>query len=206
MEMTVQGKQIDIGDALRTHVTEKLTDIDQKYFNHATDATVTFSREGHGSGLFRVHISMRVGKNIMVITEATEKDPYLAFDSASEKAAKRLRRYKRQLRDHHARRTKTPEEEMMKARYYTLAMNGGVETPEQDNEEGLEADVPQGDDPVVVAEISTEIETLSVSDAVMRMELADRNALLFRNASTNRLNMVYLRNDGNVGWVDPQEK
>lgn len=206
MEMTVQGKQIDIGDALRTHVTDKLTDIDQKYFNHATDATVTFSREGHGSGLFRVHISMRVGKNIMVITEATENDPYLAFDSASEKAAKRLRRYKRQLRDHHARRNKTPEDEMMKARYYTLAMNGGIETPEQDNEEGLEADVPQGDDPVVVAEISTTIETLSVSDAVMRMELADRNALLFRNASTNRLNMVYLRNDGNVGWVDPQEK
>lgn len=206
MEMTVQGKQIDIGDALRTHVTDKLTDIDQKYFNHATDATVTFSREGHGSGLFRVHISMRVSKNIMVITEATENDPYLAFDSASEKAAKRLRRYKRQLRDHHARRNKTPEEEMMKARYYTLAVSGGVETPEQDNEEVPDDGVPQGDDPVVVAEILTDIETMSVSDAVMRMELADRNALLFRNASTNRLNMVYLRTDGNVGWVDPQEK
>ncbi|MCB1681756.1 MAG: ribosome-associated translation inhibitor RaiA [Rhodospirillales bacterium] len=208
MEMTVQGKQIDIGDALRTHVTDKLSDIDQKYFNHATDATVTFSREGHGSGLFRVHISMRVGKNIMVITEATENDPYLAFDTASDKAAKRLRRYKRQLRDHHARRQKTPEEELMKARYYTLALNGGAEAMEQDNEEILEDhddDVPQGDDPVVVAEITTEIETLSVSDAVMRMELADRNALLFRDAKTNRLNMVYLRNDGNVGWVDPQE-
>ena len=204
MEMTVQGKQIDIGDALRTHVTDKLADIDQKYFNHATDATVTFSREGHGSGLFRVHISMRVSKNIMVITEATDIDPYLAFDSASEKAAKRLRRYKRQLRDHHARRNKTPEEEMMKARYYTLAVNGGLETPEQDNAEIPDDGVPQGDDPVVVAEISADIETLSVSDAVMRMELADRNALLFRNASSNRLNMVYLRNDGNVGWVDPQ--
>lgn len=202
MEMTVQGKQIDIGDALRTHVKEKLTDIDEKYFNHATDATVTFSREGHGSGLFRVNISMRVSKNVMVITEATENDPYVAFDSASEKAAKRLRRYKRQLRDHHARKQKTPEEEQTKALYYTLAVQGGGEAPEQDNDED---GVPVGDDPVVVAEIATDIETLSVSDAVMRMELADRSALLFRNAKNNRLNMVYMRNDGNVGWVDPQE-
>lgn len=201
MEMTVQGKQIDIGDALRTHVKDKLIDIDEKYFNHATDATVTFSREGHGSGLFRVNISMRVGKNMFVVTEATENDPYVAFDSASEKAAKRLRRYKRQLRDHHARKEKTPEEEQIKAQYYTLAVQGG-EAEEQDNEmDG----VPVGDDPAVVAEISTVIETLSVSDAVMRMELSDRCALLFRNAKSNRLNMIYKRNDGNIGWVDPQE-
>ncbi len=201
MEMTVQGKQIDIGDALREHVTDKLTDIDQKYFNHATDATVTFSREGHGSGMFRVNISMRVGKNMMVITEATEHDPYVAFDSASEKAAKRLRRYKRQLRDHHERGHKTPEEEMMKARDFVLAVQADQEVPEQDN---LDDGVPQGDDPVVIAEVATHIETLSVSDAVMRMELADLNALLFRNASNERLNMVYVRKDGNIGWVDPE--
>ncbi|MCB1592289.1 MAG: ribosome-associated translation inhibitor RaiA [Alphaproteobacteria bacterium] len=201
MEMTVQGKQIDIGDALRTHVEDKLTDIDEKYFNHATDATVTFSREGHGSGLFRVNISMRVGKNMTVVTEATENDPYVAFDSASEKAAKRLRRYKRQLRDHHSRKQKTPEEEQIKAQYYTLALQG-EEAAEQDNEEDT---LPEGNDPVVVAEISTHIETLSVSDAVMRMELSNKSALLFRNAKNNRLNMVYMRSDGNVGWVDPQE-
>lgn len=199
--MIVQGKQIDIGQALREHVTEKLTDIDQKYFNHATDATVTFSREGHGGGMFRVHISMRVGKNIMVITEATEHDPYVAFDSASEKAAKRLRRYKRQLRDHHYRIEKTPETEMLKARYFTLASQNESEALEQDNIE----ETAEGDDPVVIAEISKNIETLSVSEAVMRMELADKNALLFRNASNNRLNMVYVRTDGNVGWVDPDK-
>lgn len=200
MEMTVQGKQIDIGDALREHVTDKLTDIDQKYFNHATDATVTFSREGHGNALFKVHISVRVGKNIMVITEAVENDPYVAFDAASEKAAKRLRRYKKKLRDHHQRTEKTPETELLKARYYTLSALGQEGTQEQDNEE------ESGGDPAVIAEISTHIEEMSVSDAVMRMELADKNALMFRNASNNKINMVYLRKDGNVGWIEPDDE
>lgn len=200
MEMTVQGKQIDIGDALREHVEDKMTDIDSKYFNHATDATVTFSREGHGNGMFRVHISVRVGKNIMVITEATENDPYIAFDAASEKAAKRLRRYKRKLRDHHARTEKTPETEIMKARDYVLAAQG-QEAQEQNNEEE-----EHSEDPAVIAEIATHIEAMSVSEAVMRMELADLNALLFRNAGNGRLSMVYLRKDGNVGWIEPDEQ
>jgi len=200
MEMTVQGKQIDIGATLREHVEDKMADIDQKYFNHATDATVTFSREGHGSGLFRVHISVRVGKNIMVITEATEHDPYVAFDAASEKAAKRLRRYKKKLRDHHARTEKTPEAELIKARDYVLAAQEQAEVQEQDNHED------QGSDPAVIAEIATHIEEMSVSEAVMRMELADQNALMFRNAGNNKINMVYLRKDGNVGWIEPDDE
>jgi ribosomal subunit interface protein len=197
MEMTVQGKQVDVGDALREHVQGKMADIDQKYFNHATDATVTFSREGHG-GMFRVNISMHVGKNIMVVTEATENDPYVAFDAASEKAAKRLRRYKRRLRDHHNRREKTPEAEQVKANYYTLAAQ---QASEQDNQaEGMD---DESHDPIVIAEIKTQIETMSVSEAVMRMELADQSALLFRNAANSKINMVYMRNDGNIGWIEP---
>lgn len=196
MEMTVQGKQIDVGEALREHVTGRMKDIDQKYFNHATDATVTFSREGHG-GMFKVNISVHVSKNILVVTEATENDPYVAFDSASEKAAKRLRRYKRKLRDHHSRSEKTPEAEQVKANYYTLASQGAVE---QDNEEESAAD------PAIIAEIKTNIEKMSVSEAVMRMELADLNAFLFRNAGNEKLNMVYVRKDGNIGWIEPQDQ
>ena len=197
MEMTVQGKQIDVGDALKEHVEGKLSDIDQKYFNNATDATVTFSREGHGTGMFKVHISFNVGKNIQVVTEALEHDPYAAFDVASEKAAKRLRRYKRRLRDHHNRAEKTPEEAMMKARAYTLLSQNTAEAEEQDNvDEGSE-------DPAIIAEIQTHIESMSVSEAVMRMELAEQNAFMFRNAGTEKINMVYRRNDGNVGWIEP---
>lgn len=196
MDMTVQGKQIDVGDSLREHVTDKLSDIDQKYFNHATDATVTFSREGHSGSLFKVNISFNVGKNIQVITEATEADPYVAFDTASEKAAKRLRRYKRRLRDHHHRSEKTPEEEMMKARAYTL-LQENQEVVEQDNDE------PDHKDPTIIAEVQTHIETMSISEAVMRMELADQNAVMFRNGANDKISMVYLRGDGNIGWLEP---
>ncbi len=199
MEMTVQGKQIDVGDALREHVTGRLEDIDQKYFNHATTATVTFSREGHGSTLFKVNISFNVSKNIAVVTEAVESDPYVAFDAASEKAAKRLRRYKRKLRDHHGRVDKTPESELMKARAYTLSQKA-QEASEQDNEES------EYTDPTIIAEIQTHIEKMSVSEAVMRMELANQNAMMFRNASNDKLNMVYVRKDGNIGWIEPDDQ
>ncbi len=200
MQMTVQGKQIDVGDSLREHVTDKLSEIDNKYFNHATNATVTFSREGHGSTLFKVNISVNVGKNIMVDSEATESDPYAAFDLASAKTAKRLRRYKRRLRDHHNRKDKTPEMEMQKAMAYTLLQDaeGAIE---QDNNE-----VEAHKDPTIIAEIKTHIESMSVSEAVMRMELADQNAYMFRNAGNEKLNMVYLRKDGNVGWIEPDDQ
>lgn len=201
MEMTVQGKQIDVGEALREHVTDKLSDIDQKYFNHTTNATVTFSKEGHGHSMFKVHISFNVGKNIQVVTEATENDPYVAFDAASEKAAKRLRRYKRKLRDHHHRAEKTPEEELMKANYYTIAQTMYEGASEQDNDEDTHPE-----EPAIVAEIQTHIESMSISEAVMRMELADQNALLFRNAANNRLSMVYVRKDGNIGWIEPDDQ
>ena len=95
MELTVQGKQIDVGNALREHVTGKIEDITTKYFNHATGATVTFSKEGHGKSQTKVHIAIQVGKNILINTDCLANDPYGAFDTAAEKAGKRLRRYKK---------------------------------------------------------------------------------------------------------------
>jgi ribosomal subunit interface protein len=195
MQLSVQGKQINVGDALRTHVDEKLNDINAKYFNRAIDATVIFSREGEG--FFKTHISIRVGRNILIQGDAVEADIYMAFDLAAAKVAKQLRRYKNRLRNHHHRIEQTPETEIIKARDYTLAMqafeNAGEDAAEPEAE----------DNPLIVAEMSSDIETLSVSEAVMRMDLANQSALLFRNASHNGLNLVYRRNDGNVGWVDP---
>lgn len=199
MEMTVQGQQIDIGDALREHVEGKLVEIDSKYFNNATNANVTFSREGHGTSQFKVNISFHVGKNIRVITEAVEGDPYAAFEIASDKAAKRMRRYKKKFRDHHSRTEKTPEAEMMKAKAYTLVQSV-QEASEQDNDED------SAQDPAIIAEIQTHIETMSVSEAVMRMELSDQNAMMFRNGGNNKLAMVYLRKDGNIGWLEPDDQ
>lgn len=190
MQITVQGKQMSVGEALRTHVTNKLEDMNSKYFNHGTDANVTFSKEGHGHGLVRAHISVRIGSNIMVLADASEGDAYLSFDSAAEKAAKQLRRYKRRLRDHHERIERSPEVIMLRAQDYTLSSNDS------------EDDVPKGDDPLVIAEMTTNIPTLTVSEAVMRLDLAHQNAFLFRSAKHGGINMVYRRADGNIGWVD----
>lgn len=190
MQLTVQGKQMDLGDALKSHVEGKLEDINSKYFNRAIDATVTFSPEGQA--FTKTHISIRVGKDIMVISDATETDPYVAFDSAAEKVAKQLRRYKRKLRDHHQRLEDAPEDHFMSASDYTLAY-------EQDNGE-------EHSDHLVIAEMSTNIQTMSPSEAAMRLELSGLPAMMFRNAGHKGLNMVYLRPDGNVGWVDPDGK
>jgi ribosomal subunit interface protein len=192
MELSVHGKQIDVGDSLRGHVKDKIEDLSEKYFNHTTFANITFSKEGHGRPRTRAHISIKLGKNILVVADAIEADPYIAFDAAAEKAGKQLRRYKRRLRDHHERVEQTPENEIRKARDYVIATNG------HDKEEP-----PAGEAPVIIAEMVTAIETLTTSEAVMRLDLADLPALLFHNASHGGLNMVFRRPDGNVGWVDP---
>ena len=190
MKITVQGKQMNVGDALRTHVSNKLEEMNSKYFNHGTDANVTFSKEGHGHGLIRAHISVRIGSNIMVMAESSEGDAYLSFDTAAEKAAKQLRRYKRRLRDHQDRLRRAPEVAEIAARDYTLA---------SDND----SDKTVKDESLVIAEMATNIPTLTVSEAVMRLDLAHQNAFLFRSAKHGGLNMVYRRADGNIGWVDP---
>lgn len=200
MELEIHGKQLDVGDTLREHVETKLGEIDSKYFNHATSASVTFAKEGHGHGLIRVTISYLVSKGIYINAEAENQDAYSAFDAAAEKAAKRLRRNKKRLRDHHARGDKTPHDAIIEARNYTLSMQQFDEAHAQDNEE------PHiGDDPVVIAEMTTMIENITVSDAVMRLDLSGESALMFRNAQTQELNMIYRRSDGNIGWVDPSE-
>ena len=109
-----------------------------------------------------------------------------------------MRRYKRRLRDHHERLEQTPETEILKARKYVLATDGD----DAANENFDEAE--NGKDPVVIAEMTTDIQTMTVSEAVMRMDLAGLGAMLFRNASHNNLNVVYRRPDGNVGWIDPE--
>ena len=135
------------------HVTTKLEEINSKYFNRRIDVTVTFAPEGHA--FIKTHISLRVGKDIMVTAQSIEPEAYVSFDVTAEKIAKQLRRYKRRLRDHHERMDQTPESEMTKARDYVLAiqeLSGKIEEePEDDG-------IPQGDDPVIVAEQPMQIQ------------------------------------------------
>jgi ribosomal subunit interface protein len=190
MQVTVTGKQMDVGDSLRGHAEAATAAITDKYFGKAIEAHVVFCRERH---LFLSDILLHVGRGISVQCHGKAGDAYAAFDDAAERLEKQLRRYKRRLRNHHkyAKREAEPEE----ATDYVLA-------PEDDEAPAAEGGGNSGQ-PLVVAEMRTTIPQLSVREAVMRLDLADLPVLLFRNSAQGTLNLVYRRRDGNVGWVDP---
>ncbi|CAO3416573.1 ribosome hibernation-promoting factor, HPF/YfiA family [Azospirillum endophyticum] len=193
MQLTVKGKQLDVGDALRTHVADSLNAVVGKYFDKPIEANVILTKDAH---LYKADIQAHVGRGIVLQSAGDATEPYPAFDIACEKLAKRLRRYKRRLRDHHA----VENGAAIPARYQILE----AEAEEQHDEVETAADGAH--QPMVVAEMETSIATLSVSEAVMRLELAQAPALMFHNGAHGRLNMVYRRADGNIGWVDPAEK
>lgn len=185
MQLSVKGKQIDVGDALRSHVETHLQETVTKYFSHSLDAHVTFSREAH---MFRADITVHAGRNILLQSFGLATEPYPAFDMAADRMAKRLRRYKKRLVEHnHA-----PQGDVaLQAQAFILQSNHEEEVA--------------NDNPVVVAEMTTPIEMLTVSEAVMRLDLGDLSALMFRNRAHGELNMIYRRPDGHIGWVDPSQ-
>lgn len=189
MQTTVTGHQIDIGAALRAHIEDSLDATVDKYFGDAVEATVVMSRESHQ---FRADISVHVFRGLHVRGHDVADDAYAAFDIASAHIGKRLRRHKRRLRDHHNSKRVV---DTLPAQQYVLAG--------YDADEGGEA---AGDNPVIIAEDTTHIEELTVSEAVMRLDIADLPALMFRNAGSGGLNVVYRRADGNVGWIDPTNR
>lgn len=197
MQLTVTGKGVEVGGALRTHVEASLDGILHKYFGSAIEAHVVFTRERH---LVRADLAIHVGRGIVLNGTAEATDFYPAFDAAAERLAKRLRRHKRWLRDYHAKPRGAPGEAEL-AQSYVLAAPQDMEDDEVDDD-GEEV-VYGSASPVVIAEMSTEVPNLTVSEAVMQMDLADVPVLLFRNRSHGSLNVVYRRHDGNVGWIDP---
>jgi ribosomal subunit interface protein len=187
MNLTVKGKHLDVGDALRGYVEDQLSAVTEKYFSNPIDATVLFSHEAH---LYRTDISVRVGRGIMLQSSAEATDIYPCFEAAAEKVGKRLRRYKRRLRDHHMNAAAAVAHDVP-ARQYVIE----AEPADEDDASA---------EPVIVAEMDTTIETMSVAEAVMRMDLAELPALMFRSGAHGGLNMIYRRPDGHVGWIDPK--
>ncbi|MEM7225899.1 MAG: ribosome-associated translation inhibitor RaiA [Pseudomonadota bacterium] len=200
MQLSVKGKQLDIGAALRSHVEDSLDRILGKYFGDAIDARVILSREAHR---YRAVVSAHVGRNIMVEAHGEAGEPYPAFDAAADRLSKRLRRHKSRLRDHH--KDGAGPLETVPAQQYILAGPDGHGGDDEIEEDDLDGDAAAGaNQPVVVAEMSAEIPSLTVSEAVMRMDLADLPAMMFRNSAHGGLNMIYRRGDGNIGWLDPR--
>ena len=187
MQLSVTGKHIDIGQALRQHVEDSLDAAVDKYFGNALDGSVVFAKD---AGQVLADISVHVGKGILIQAHASSADPYVAFDTAVDHMATRLRRYKRRLRDHHR---DARQSENIAAQQFILS---GADT---DGDEE-----PASDEPVVVAEMETEVPNLTVGEAVMRMDLANMSAMMFRNSAHGGLNMLYRRPDGNIGWLDPR--
>lgn len=187
MQLTVKGKQLDVGDALKAHVESSLETVFGKYFGKPIEAQVVLSREAH---LYRAHIGVHIGRGLNMQSQADAEAPYAAFDIAAEHLAKRLRRHKGRLRDHH--RSEPPATEI--GAQYILANSGEDDEAPAEDKNGA---------PVTVVE-SVEIPTLTVGEAVMRLDLANGIAMMFRNRSHGELNMVYRRADGTIGWVDPR--
>ena len=192
MQITVSGKQVELSDALQERVTHHLDTIAGKYFDHALDAQVTFSR---ARSFFTCDINMRAGRGLQLRGEGEAADANAAFDDAAEHIAKRLRRYRRRVNDHHRDLANRARPEA--ARQYILRQEAnGADHPDYDR---LVDEVYA----TVIAESQTEIAHLSVGEAVMQMDLADQTVLMFRNSASGTLNVVYRRSDGHIGWIDP---
>jgi ribosomal subunit interface protein len=199
MHITVAGKQVETGEALQTRVREGLGTIARKYFDHALEANVTFRRDGKGHA-FVCDINLKAGRDLFMRGEGEGPDAHRAFEEAAEHVAKRLRRYRRRVNDHArslaAQRDKPRGEP---ARQVVLAR-----PDEEDEADAAEAAVANGSDhPTVVAEAQGMIETLTVGEAVMRLDLLQQQVLMFRNRASGALNVVHKRADGHVGWIDP---
>lgn len=189
MQITVSGKQMELSDALRVRVAEHLDQITGKYFDGAQEASVTFSR---ARSFFTCDINVHAGRGLTLRGEGEAADAHGAFDDAAEHIAKRLRRYRRRVNEHARDLANRARPEA--ARAYVLR---------QEEETTPAADATAPTYATVVAETAAEINTLSVGEAVMRMDLADQAVLMFRNSTTGELNVVYRRTDGNIGWIDP---
>ncbi len=193
MRIQVAGRQMDVGEALRTRIENELASGVSKYFNRATDAVVTVAKNG-GGGSVEVDCTVHLSSGISLQAEGHGGDAHSAFDDALGKLEKRVRRYKRRLRNHHAdNKSPLPAED---AAAYVLAPQ----------EEDSEAEAPNGVEPtpLVIAETTVPVRTMPVSMAVMQLDLSSSPALMFRNAANGGLNVVYRRADGNVGWIDPE--
>ena len=202
MEITVSGKQIDLSDALRAHVARHLDIIAGKYFDHAIEAHVTFSR---ARSFFTCDINVHAARGLTLRGEGEAADAHSAFDDAAEHIAKRLRRYRRRMNEHSRESANRTRPEMIRQFVLREVYENGAEVDLESNGSvgGTNAlNQETGPHAAVVAEMQTEIRALTVSEAVMRMDLADQTLLLFRNIATGALNIVYRRPDQHIGWID----
>lgn len=188
MQLQISGKHIDTGEALREHVTGKLEEAVEKYFDRTVDAQVTFAKEGFA---YRCDVQVHLSSGMVLQAHDSAGEVYASFDGAMERMEKRLRRYKRRLKNHHNDRGERAAQ--FEAAAFVIQAEQEAATDEPDTLE-----------PIIIAEGTAVLPTLTVGEAVMAMENQEDPVLMFKNSAHGEINVVYRRGDGNIGWVDPQ--
>lgn len=197
MQIQVAGKQVAVGEALRDRITDDLSNSIGKYFDRGGAADVTVSRAGHG---FRVDCALALASGQRLQSHGAGGDAHAAFTDALGKIETRVRRYKKRLKDHSP--AATAKEERNFAVYTTLrSPDEGPDDIDWDADEPAANGAPSA---MVIAENDTEVKTLTVSGAVMELDLTESQTIVFRNAAHGGLSVVYRRADGNIGWIDPE--
>ena len=195
MTLRISGKSINVGDALRGRVSERTDEVLRKYFDGNYSGHITLSKDGFG---FRTDCALHLDSGITLEADSNAADAYASADQALLQIEKRLRRYKSRLKDRSARKTHAENQAMAELTAPTLdAPSYILEAPDH------EGDADRGYDPVIIAESTRSLKRFSVSEAVMELDFTGAAVVLFLHGSTGRVNIVYRRGDGNVGWVDP---
>ncbi|MDO8378250.1 ribosome hibernation-promoting factor, HPF/YfiA family [Phenylobacterium sp.] len=200
MQVSVSGKHVAVGEALRERVTDEITGSIGKYFDRGGAADVVVSREGHS---FRVDCAVKLATGQALQSHGLGSDAHGAFDQALSKIETRVRRYKRRLKSHS---TAASAKAAETASYFVIRAPEGEEDEAWDM--GDEGETPQGPHALpaamVIAETEKDLRTMTVSMAVMELDLTESQTIVFRNAAHGGLSVVYRRPDGNIGWIDPE--
>ena len=186
MDVRVSGHQVDTGESLRERAETRMNEITEKHFSRAIGANVTFGRGPHND--FTCDIVAPVAQGVVLKASHKAAEAQTAFNGAADRIEKQLRRYTKRLKEHKA----EPTSYVANAGYTIFSA-----------EQGGQDEAP--DAPLIVAETRVDIPDASVSDAVMLMDLRNTSALMFRNSATSEYNMVYRREDGTIGWVEPKK-
>jgi ribosomal subunit interface protein len=189
MTLRISGKSISVGDALRGRVSERTEEVLRKYFDGNYSGHITLSKDGFG---FRTDCALHLDSGITLEADSNAADAYASADQALLMIEKRLRRYKSRLKDRSARKAHAASEAL-----------AGMDAPSYVIEAPPEGDEVTAYSPVIIAEATTSLKRLSVSEAVMELDLTGANCLVFQHGSSGRVNIIYRRPDGNVGWIDP---
>ncbi|CAN5247909.1 ribosome-associated translation inhibitor RaiA [soil metagenome] len=189
MQVKITGKNLDIGNSLRTHVENRLLGIAEKYFGGSVSSHVTVEKQKSN---FTSDCTLHLATGLVLQARGSGAEALPCFDQAAGNLEKQLRRYKRRLKDHHTSRAQPVRQ--FEATNYVIASPGHTEDTEE----------PEDLNPVIVAESSSNVPELSVGEAVMQLDISDDSFLMFRNVRDGGINVIYRRPDGNIGWIDPQ--